>query len=124
MYRCVVCDAELFSSDTKYDSGSGWPSFYEALDKDAALRYQAAKDLLVDLERLELGVALVVRGGRLEEGLRITCVDGDRHPQLPGHRLHLLRPRRLAALILAAGVILIGHRRRGLAWRTLRLGRF
>lgn len=27
-YRCVVCDEPLFSSDTKYDSGSGWPSFY------------------------------------------------------------------------------------------------
>ncbi|MCP3989925.1 MAG: peptide-methionine (R)-S-oxide reductase MsrB [Actinomycetia bacterium] len=32
VYRCVVCDEELFSSETKYDSGSGWPSFYQPID--------------------------------------------------------------------------------------------
>lgn len=34
-YRCVCCGATLFSSDTKYDSGTGWPSFWEAVDSDA-----------------------------------------------------------------------------------------
>ena len=30
-YYCVGCDTKLFESKTKYESGSGWPSFYEAL---------------------------------------------------------------------------------------------
>ncbi len=31
-YHCIVCDEALFESTTKYDSGSGWPAFYEAIE--------------------------------------------------------------------------------------------
>ncbi len=35
MYYCTVCEADLFTSDTKYDSGCGWPAFYDPVSKDA-----------------------------------------------------------------------------------------
>ena len=34
-YLCIVCKEELFNSNTKFESGSGWPSFYSPLSKDA-----------------------------------------------------------------------------------------
>ena len=35
MYKCTVCDKVLFKSDTKFESGSGWPSFWDAVDGES-----------------------------------------------------------------------------------------
>jgi len=50
-YLCAACDTELFSSDTKFDSGTGWPSFYEALDK-TKITFKEDNSLL--MKRIEI----------------------------------------------------------------------
>jgi len=40
IYTCVCCGQELFSSDTKYDSGTGWPSFYAPLSEKSVTTHE------------------------------------------------------------------------------------
>lgn len=50
VYRCAGCHSELFSSDTKYDSGTGWPSYYAPIDDDAVGTTQDRKLFMVRTE--------------------------------------------------------------------------
>ena len=59
IYRCACCGAELFDSDTKFDSGSGWPSFWDALDPS---KVKLNEDLSHGMTRVE-----------------VTCANGGAH---------------------------------------------
>jgi peptide-methionine (R)-S-oxide reductase len=50
-YKCAACGAELFSSDTKFESGTGWPSFYEP--KNAA-NVELHEDFSHGMHRVEV----------------------------------------------------------------------
>ena len=51
IYKCTCCGLELFSSDTKFDSGSGWPSFFKSLDNE---NIEYVKDTSYGMERIEV----------------------------------------------------------------------
>ena len=50
-YKCVCCDNKLFLSDTKFDSGTGWPSFFEPIKKD---NITEKIDLSHNMKRIEI----------------------------------------------------------------------
>ncbi len=52
VYRCKCCGSPLFSSDTKFESGSGWPSFYQALQADAIAEHRDISHGMVRTEIL------------------------------------------------------------------------
>jgi peptide-methionine (R)-S-oxide reductase len=54
IYRCGACGAELFASDTKFESGSGWPSFWQPITPEAV---EAHEDRTYGMRRVEVTCA-------------------------------------------------------------------
>ena len=51
VYLCAACGNELFSSDAKFESGTGWPSFWDTIREDSV---ETAGDTSMDRERVEV----------------------------------------------------------------------
>jgi peptide-methionine (R)-S-oxide reductase len=69
LFHCVACDQPLFTSDTKYESGSGWPSFFQPVSPGAIIEHE---DRSFGMHRVE------IRCGRCDSHIGHVFPDGPR----------------------------------------------
>ena len=88
VYRCVVCDKDLFASDDKYDSGTGWPSFTSEIAAGRVSEHSDRKFLIKRTEARCAGcdahLGHIFHDGPREAGGQRYCMNSAALRLLPG----------------------------------------